>query len=99
MYCILWRYETAPFCEAEFRAAYGPNGEWAKLFARGEGFLACELYEDATQPGRFLTIDRWARAENFEAFKAAHGADYDTLDRAFAALTVRQQRLGAFETE
>jgi heme-degrading monooxygenase HmoA len=99
MYCILERHEVAPECAAEFHAAYGPSGDWARLFARGDGFLAFELYEDAMRRGYFLTLARWANAETFEAFKSAHGEDCATIERALAPLSMRRERMGAFETE
>jgi heme-degrading monooxygenase HmoA len=92
-YAIIWTYDIAPEHEAAFRAAYGPNGGWAQLFARAPGFVSVELLHDGA---RYATIDRWETPEAFQAFQAAHGADYAALDAKLAHLTRAQQRAGAF---
>jgi heme-degrading monooxygenase HmoA len=92
-YAILWTYEVTPGREEAFRAAYGPDGDWARLFARAAGFLGVELYGDGA---RYLSIDRWATAEAFEAFQERFSAEYAALDAKLAPLTCAQTRLGAF---
>ena len=91
---ILWTYDVAPENEAAFIAAYGPNGGWAKLFARGDGFIGVELHRAGLL---FLTIDRWQSPAAFEVFQANHGADYAALDAELAHLSTNQRRLGAFD--
>ena len=92
-YAIIWTYDIAPEHEAEFRAAYGPNGDWAQLFARSPGFIGVELFGDGA---RYATIDRWDSVAAADAFQAAHGETYRALDAKLAHLTRAQQRLGAF---
>jgi quinol monooxygenase YgiN len=96
MYVILWRYEVDPHNEAAFRAAYGPGGDWAQLFARASGFLGSSLYRDDALPGQFLTLDTWIDQAAFDAFQAAHGGDYQALDAKFARLS-RQTRVGVVQ--
>ena len=43
MYVILWRFRPVVGQESEFERAYGPSGEWARLFRRDEGYLGTEL--------------------------------------------------------
>lgn len=93
-YLIVWTYDVTPGAEADFAAAYGPDGDWAKLFARAPGFLGTELYADAP---RFLTLDRWSSKAAFDAFQTAFGDAYAALDQKLAHLTQAQQRIGAFE--
>jgi len=95
-YAIIWTYDVAPEHEAAFRAAYAPDGAWAKLFARAPGFLGTELLGDGA---RYATIDRWESAAAFDAFQSAHGADYAALDAKLAHLTLAQQRVGAFNAD
>lgn len=95
-YAILWTYDVAPEHEAAFRGAYGPNGDWARLFARAPGFLSVELLSDGE---RFATIDRWESPEAFEAFKVAYGPAYDALDAQCAHLTRAEHRIGAFTVQ
>lgn len=95
MRVILWRYRVHPRARSDFEATYGPAGAWAELFARAPGFLGTELMRDSES---YLTIDRWRDAADFEAFRAAHRADYDALDRATEGWTGGEERLGAFDT-
>ena len=95
MILILWRYTVRPAARADFVRTYGPAGAWAALFARGEGFLGTGLWRG---PGdTFLTVDRWRRAADFEAFMAGHRAAYEALDRATAGWTVEETRLGLWD--
>lgn len=89
---IIWTYDVATGQEAAFRAAYGSEGDWARLFAKAPGFIGVELLEGA----RYATIDRWDSKAAFDAFKAEHGGAYAALDAKLAPLTVAQQLVGAF---
>lgn len=95
MIALVWRFEVREQNRAAFETAYGPRGDWARLFARGEGYAGTELLRG--EDGVYLTIDRWRAAEDFDAFLAAHRSDYETLDRATEGWTGAEQRIGAFE--
>jgi heme-degrading monooxygenase HmoA len=92
---IVWTYEVAPERRNDFCRVYGPNGDWARLFARAPGFLGVELLFEGV---RYLTIDRWASGEAFEAFKSQFGDEYAELDAKCAGLTLSESKLGAFDT-
>jgi heme-degrading monooxygenase HmoA len=94
-YVILWSFDVAPEHEAAFIATYGPQGEWAQLFARAPGFIGVELYRDG---GRFLTIDRWLSEPAFAAFQAEFAEAYLALDARCEALTRAETKLGAFRS-
>jgi heme-degrading monooxygenase HmoA len=96
MYVIVWSYETAPGAQDAFRAAYAADGDWARLFAKGAGFVGTSLYGDASAPQAFLTLDRWESAAAHAAFMAAFASEYAALDARFAQLCTGQRRLGAF---
>ena len=91
-----WRYRVAAAQRAEFERRYAADGDWARLFARGDGYLGTQLLRDATDPARYLTLDRWRSARDWLAFKAAHAADYATLDRLCEALTSDEEDLGDY---
>jgi heme-degrading monooxygenase HmoA len=91
-YAIIWTYDVAPEHEAAFRAAYGPHGDWAQLFASAAGFIGVELLSGE----RYATIDRWESQAAFEAFQANLGEAYAALDATLAHLTRAQQRVGGF---
>ena len=80
---------------AEFERAYGPDGDWARLFRRDPAYLGTELLRGPD--GHYLTLDRWRSRGAFEAFKARHGDDYAALDRRMEALTSHEASIGAFE--
>ncbi|WP_448811092.1 antibiotic biosynthesis monooxygenase family protein [Agromyces bauzanensis] len=95
-YEIVWTYEVGQAQRDAFERAYGPDGDWARLFARAEGFLEVVLLADAEVPGRYLTIDRWRDETSFDRFMAEHGEDYAALDDALAGVSGRGTRLGGF---
>ncbi len=96
MHAIVWEFWTRPGREEEFARVYGPNGVWARLFARGDGFVATELLRDVADRGRFVTIDRWTSPAAFSAFLDRWTDDYRALDRRCEALTDRETALGTF---
>ena len=93
---ILWEFRVRPGSEPAFEAAYGPEGDWAVLFRRAPGYLGTELLR-APDAGRYVTIDRWVSSAAFEAFREAHRADYEDLDRRCASLTLEETPLGKFD--
>lgn len=95
MIALIWRYEVHEAHRAEFEQAYGPTGEWARLFARSGGFRGTELMR--CEDGCYLTIDVWRARADFEAFLADHGADYEALDRRTEAWTRCEHRIGQYE--
>ncbi len=40
MYALMWEFRVSREGEAAFRRAYGPDGDWARLFAGAQGTLA-----------------------------------------------------------
>jgi heme-degrading monooxygenase HmoA len=98
MHVILWRFQVKNGCEAEFERAYGPDGDWARLFQRGEGYLGSELLRDTSQAGTYVTIDRWVSPEAYAAFGDRWRDEYHMLDQRFGALTERETLLGMFST-
>ena len=95
-YATLWEFEVVPEQQAEFEANYGPDGRWARLFRRANGYLGSELLRDRAQPLHYLTIDRWASREDWLAFRREYAAEYERLDREFEGLTTREAPLGEF---
>ena len=97
MYVIVWEFRVPAERRAAFETAYGPTGDWARLFAQGAGFIAVELLRCAEEPGRYVTLDRWRRAADFDAFKRDFGAAYEALNVKLEHLKAREQRIGAFD--
>ncbi len=97
MPCLrLWRYRVTPGLEAAFERAYGHDGDWARLFRLGRGYLGTELLH-ATPPGiGYATIDRWRSEADWRAFLEKHGPAYHELDRRLAPLTTEDVEIGNF---
>ena len=98
-YIVVWEYQVKAGCEAEFIQAYGPDGEWARLFRRAPEFMGVELLGSVGNATRFFTLDHWGSATAMDAFLAANATAYDVLDRRFSGLTVWERRIGGFPPE
>ncbi len=98
MYVVLWRFRPLVGREYEFERAYGPSGEWAQLFCRGDGYLGTELLRRSDDPREYLAFDRWASRAAYEAFRARWSSAYQQLDRQLEELTEEEEApLGGFE--
>ena len=95
MIALIWRFEVDDAHRAEFEAAYGPTGDWARLFARSGGFRGTELMR--AEDGTYLTLDVWRAKADFEAFLADHRPDYEALDRQTGGWTWAEHRIGEYE--
>jgi heme-degrading monooxygenase HmoA len=95
MIALIWRYEVLDEARAAFEATYAPTGAWAQLFARAEGYRGTELFR--ADDGSYLTLDVWRSRADFDAFLAAHRADYEALDRSTDAWTASEHRIGEYE--
>jgi len=95
MHVILWEFTIKPEKQQTFLDVYGPEGNWAQLFRRAEGYLGTELLQ-SDQPATFITIDRWDRVADFERFKDRFKSEYQQLDARFEQLTVSERKLGTY---
>ena len=96
-YVYLWRYVVRPGSEAAFEAAYGPDGDWVRLFMEADGYLGTQLLRDVADPRTYLTIDRWTSRAAWEEFRTARAAEWDELDQRGEDLTEREEEIGRFE--
>ena len=74
MIALVFSYEVRN-AEA-FERTYGPDGEWAKFFRQGRGYVGTELLRDVETPGRYMVVDRWESADAYNAFAADHRDEY-----------------------
>lgn len=95
-FALLWSFTARMGRETECFAAYGPDGAWAELFRRADGFIDVQVLRDNADPRRFLTLDRWQNEAARERFLVEHLADYEILDRKCETLTESECFLGAF---
>ncbi|MGE5205500.1 MAG: antibiotic biosynthesis monooxygenase family protein [Chlamydiota bacterium] len=99
MYIIAWEFVVRAECVAHFEAAYGPQGDWARLFARAEDYRDTRLLHDASDPLRYVTLDYWLSQEAHVQFRKAHQQEYRNLDQRCERLTVKETKLGEFYTD
>jgi len=96
MFVVVWEFTILPDHRAEFERAYGPGGDWARLFRRAPGYVETVLLHDTDRPDVYLTIDRWRTPNDFTAGMASLGPDYHALDEACSRLTVKERKLGGY---
>lgn len=89
----VWRYEVADAAREEFEHEYGPDGAWAKLFARSAGFVDTVLYAEVGSPGRYLTVDRFSSDAAWERFRVDHDTAYRALGERLGHLTLAQDEV------
>ena len=82
----------------QFERVYGPEGEWARFFRTGRGYIGTELLRDVEAPGRYLVIDRWESADAYNAFVAERRDEYMALVDATRFHYDSELRFGTFET-
>jgi heme-degrading monooxygenase HmoA len=82
----------------EFERVYGPDGEWARFFHGGRGYIGTELLRDVDTPGRYLLVDRWETRERFDEFAATHRDEYVRRSDDTQLHYVQELRLGSFES-
>lgn len=93
MFVRVWEYEVDPSMVDAFLTAYGADGSWVRLFAKGEGFVGTELFRSIAHPGRFVTVDRWSEERQWHAFLALWGDEYAALDTQFEGLAATEMPL------
>jgi heme-degrading monooxygenase HmoA len=81
----------------EFERVYGPDGDWAHFFGRGDGYVGTELLRDVEAPGRYLVIDRWESREAYNAFVEANRGEYMRRVDETGFLYQQELRFGTFE--
>lgn len=64
-FIVIWQYRVKPEKAQEFLEAYGPDGEWVRLFHESPGYIGTELLCDSDNQHTFVTIDRWESARAF----------------------------------
>jgi heme-degrading monooxygenase HmoA len=94
MFVRVWRFSVEEPNRARFEEAYGPEGGWARLFARVDGYIGTELLRGET--GTYLTIDRWRDESDWRQFLDRNGEAYRALDRECETLTAEESEIGAF---
>ena len=96
-YSYIWEYLVAPDKVDDFQRAYGPDGDWVRLFREAPGYLRTELHRDRSNPLRFVTVDYWESETAWKAFRTRFAEQFELLDARCASLTTLETEIGRFE--
>jgi heme-degrading monooxygenase HmoA len=95
MIALVFSYDARD--DTAFEAAYGADGDWARFFRPGPGYIGTELLRDVEIPGRYLVIDRWESADAYNTFAAAHRDEYMRRVDDTRFLHEQELRFGTFQ--
>jgi heme-degrading monooxygenase HmoA len=95
----VWEYDVPEAAAADFERIYGSDGAWAQLFSSSDGFEGTELLASVSNPGRYLTIDRFRDEASWRRFMVEHREAYLALDAESEALTVAERELVGPDTD
>ena len=95
MFLTLWEFEVKSGCEELFEQAYGPEGEWVKLFLRAARYRETRLLRDARRERVYVTIDWWESREAYEEFLEKWAKEYEETDRQCQSLTINERHLAS----
>lgn len=87
MFVTLWEFEVKSGCEELFEQAYGPQGEWVRLFRRDARYRGTRLLRDVGRERVYVTMDEWESREAYEEFREKNAAEYAGIDKKCEALT------------
>jgi len=96
-FAYVWEYIVREDRVDQFVRAYGPDGDWVKLFSLDEAYLGTKLYHDLDNPNRFLTTDYWTSKTERDLFREKYAPEFEEIDRACELLTKSEKFLGDFE--
>lgn len=96
-FVAVWEFEVRPDKVAEFETAYGPDGDWVRLFRLGDGYSGSLLLKDRVVPHCYLTVDRWRSEDAYARFRERFAEEYRALDERCKELTVREREIGAYD--
>ena len=94
---VVWAFVVKPQAIEPFERAYGPDGDWAVLFARYPGFRGTTLLRDVATPGRYVTVDTWESTRHRDDMLTRAEAEYTRLDSSCADWMDSQSEIGIFE--
>ena len=76
-----------------FEQAYGPEGEWVRLFRRDARYRGTRLLRDVGRERVYVTMDMWESREAYEEFRKKYAAEYTEIDRKCDGLTENENHL------
>ncbi|HXU15034.1 MAG TPA: ribosomal protein S18-alanine N-acetyltransferase [Terriglobales bacterium] len=96
LFIVAWKFAVRPEHGRDFERAYGPYGDWVRLFHTGDGYLKTELHRDPENSSLYFTLDFWRSREQYKAFRERESAAYHLIDARCEHLTESEELLGDF---
>jgi len=78
-----------------FEQAYGPAGEWVRLFRRDARYRGTRLPRGVARERVYVTMDIWESQEAYEEFRENNAAEYAEIDRNCERLTLGEKHIAA----
>jgi ribosomal-protein-alanine acetyltransferase len=97
-FIVIWEFRVRPGRRRAFEKAYGPSGEWVRLFSRMRGYIRTELIRDPDRPLRYVTVDIWRSRLAYERSKRQRRDDYMRIHKRCSLLTIEEKLVGKFDT-
>ena len=95
-YVYVWKYRVKSGSREAFEKAYGPEGDWVRLFRRADGYLRTELLQSQSDPLEYMTVDNWESKAANDAFSTRFAHAFEQLDKACEELTESETFVGDF---
>jgi heme-degrading monooxygenase HmoA len=95
-YLVLWEFQVRAGMEKRFVKGYGPDGDWARLFAQDKSYIGTELIHNLKGGRTYVTLDFWTSQEAYNEFRKQQLAKYKTLDQKCEDLTESEREIGRF---
>jgi len=92
----MWEFQVRPGMEKRFEKVYGPDGDWARLFAQDKSYIGTELIRNLKCEPTYVTLDFWTSQETYDEFRKQQFAKYKALDQKCEGLTESEQEIGRF---
>jgi len=95
-YVAIWEFRVRPRMKKRFLAAYGPEGEWAKLFRQDKRYIGTQLIQDLKARRTYMTVDFWTSQAAYENFRRRHASEYEAIDARCESLTESEREVGSY---
>ena len=98
MFVTLWEFEVKSGSEELFEQAYGPEGEWVRLFRRDARYRGTRLLRDVARERVYVTMDMWDSLDAYEEFREKYAAEYAEIDKTYEEMTNNDKHFANYES-
>ena len=98
VFVYIWKYIVIEEHLEEFKRIYEPEGDWAQLFKKADGYLATDLHQDKSNAKKFVTVDFWKTKDDRDNFRNQFSEEFKALDEHCESFTEREELIGDFDS-